>query len=102
MPEPTWSKVKFPPIDYQDSYYYSPPKSPSDGPKSLDEVDPKLLETYAKLAFPLSKQKLLAGVAFYAVFDSVSAAASFRHTLVEAALLFCSLYELGRAARREK
>src|SRR3546814_4435599 len=63
MSEPTWSKVKFPPIDYQDSYYYSAPKSPSDAPKSLDEVDPKLLETYAKLGIPLSEQKLLAGVA---------------------------------------
>src|SRR3546814_18282905 len=63
MPEPTWSKVKFPPLDYQDSYYYSAPKSPSDGPKTLDEVAPQLLEPYAKLGIPLSEQKLLAGVA---------------------------------------
>ena len=71
MPEPKWAKVSFPPIDYQDSYYYSAPKSPQDGPKSLDEVDPKLLETYEKLGIPLREQEMLAGVAVDAVFDSV-------------------------------
>ena len=61
MPEPTWAKVAFPPIDYQDAYYYAAPKA-KERPKSLDEVDPKLLETYSKLGIPLDEQKLLAGV----------------------------------------
>src|SRR3546814_5977367 len=97
MPEPTWSKVKFPPIDYQDSYYYSAPKSPSDAPKSLDEVDPKLLETYAKLGIPLSEQKLLAGVAVDAVFDSVSVATTFRKNLEAVGVIFCSISEAVRS-----
>nr|NIP74259.1 Fe-S cluster assembly protein SufB [Gammaproteobacteria bacterium]NIW38815.1 Fe-S cluster assembly protein SufB [Gemmatimonadota bacterium] len=62
MPEPGWAKVSFPPIDYQDAYYYSAPKS-SGGPKSLDEVDPELLRTYEKLGIPLKEQEMLAGVA---------------------------------------
>ncbi|MGF1592116.1 MAG: Fe-S cluster assembly protein SufB [Kiloniellaceae bacterium] len=93
MPEPAWSKVKFPPIDYQDSYYYSAPKSPSDGPKSLDEVDPKLLETYEKLGIPLSEQKLLAGVAVDAVFDSVSVATTFKKNLEAVGVIFCPISE---------
>jgi Fe-S cluster assembly protein SufB len=93
MPEPGWSKVKFPPIDYQDSYYYSAPKSPTEGPKSLDEVDPKLLETYAKLGIPLNEQKLLAGVAVDAVFDSVSVATTFKKNLEEVGVIFCSISE---------
>jgi Fe-S cluster assembly protein SufB len=93
MPEPGWSKVQFPPIDYQDSYYYSAPKSPTDGPKSLDEVDPKLLETYAKLGIPLSEQKLLAGVAVDAVFDSVSVATTFKKNLEEVGVIFCPISE---------
>lgn len=63
MPEPEWAKVEFPQIDYQDAYYYAAPKSSKDAPKSLDEVDPKLLETYEKLGIPLREQEVLAGVA---------------------------------------
>jgi Fe-S cluster assembly protein SufB len=90
MAEPKWAKVKFPPIDYQDSYYYSAPK---EGPKSLDEVDPKLLETYAKLGIPLSEQKMLAGVAVDAVFDSVSVATTFKKDLEKAGVIFCPISE---------
>jgi len=90
MPEPKWAKVQFPPIDYQDSYYYSAPK---EGPKSLDEVDPKLLETYAKLGIPLSEQKMLAGVAVDAVFDSVSVATTFKKNLEKAGVIFCPISE---------
>jgi Fe-S cluster assembly protein SufB len=93
MPEPQWSKVQFPPIDYQDSYYYSAPKSPADGPKSLDEVDPKLLETYAKLGIPLNEQKMLAGVAVDAVFDSVSVATTFKKNLEAVGVIFCPFSE---------
>ncbi|MEQ8357725.1 MAG: Fe-S cluster assembly protein SufB [Kiloniellaceae bacterium] len=93
MPEPTWSKVRFPPIDYQDSYYYSAPKSPDDAPKSLDEVDPKLLETYEKLGIPLSEQKVLAGVAVDAVFDSVSVATTFKKNLEDVGVIFCPISE---------
>ncbi len=96
MPEPVWAKVKFPPIDYQDSYYYSAPKSPDDRPKSLDEVDPKLLETYEKLGIPLSEQKVLAGVAVDAVFDSVSVATTFKKNLEEVGVIFCSISEAVR------
>ena len=74
MPEPTWSKVTHDKIDYQDAYYYSAPKSSADGPKSLDEIDPQLLETYEKLGIPLKEQERLSGVAVDAVFDSVSVA----------------------------
>ncbi len=93
MPEPGWSKVDFPPIDYQDSYYYSAPKQPGDGPQSLDEVDPKLLETYEKLGIPLNEQKVLAGVAVDAVFDSVSVATTFKKNLEEVGVIFCSISE---------
>ena len=93
LPEPEWAKVNFPPIDYQDAYYYSAPKSPEDAPKSLDEVDPKLLETYEKLGIPLSEQKVLAGVAVDAVFDSVSVATTFKKNLEEVGVIFCSISE---------
>ena len=93
MPEPKWAKVSFPPIDYQDSYYYSAPKSPEDGPKSLEEVDPKLLETYEKLGIPLHEQEMLAGVAVDAVFDSVSVATTFKGKLEEAGVIFCPISE---------
>ncbi len=93
MPEPTWAKVDFPPIDYQDSYYYSAPKQPGDGPQSLDEVDPKLLETYEKLGIPLTEQKMLAGVAVDAVFDSVSVATTFKKNLEEVGVIFCPISE---------
>ncbi len=93
MPEPQWARVTFPPIDYQDAYYYSAPKSPEDGPKSLDEVDPKLLETYEKLGIPLREQERLAGVAVDAVFDSVSVATTFKKNLEEKGIIFCSISE---------
>ena len=96
MPEPEWAKVSFPPIDYQDSYYYAAPKSKDDKPTSLDEVDPKLLETYAKLGIPLEEQKLLAGVAVDAVFDSVSVATTYKSKLEEQGIIFCSISEAVR------
>ncbi|MDF2097416.1 Fe-S cluster assembly protein SufB [Aquibaculum arenosum] len=93
MPEPQWAKVDFPPIDYQDAYYFAAPKSDDDKPKSLDEVDPKLLETYEKLGIPLREQEMLAGVAVDAVFDSVSVATTFKKKLEEAGVIFCSISE---------
>lgn len=93
MPEPKWAKVDFPDFDYQDAYYYSAPKTADDRPKSLDEVDPKLLETYAKLGIPLREQEMLAGVAVDAVFDSVSVATTFRGKLKEVGVIFCSISE---------
>jgi len=96
MPEPEWAKVKHPPIDYQDSYYYAAPKSPDDAPKSLDEVDPKLLETYEKLGIPLKEQEMLAGVAVDAVFDSVSVATTYKKKLEEQGIIFCSISEAAQ------
>ena len=90
--EPRWAKVSYPPIDYQDAYYYSAPKS-VDRPKSLDEVDPELLATYEKLGIPLHEQEMLAGVAVDAVFDSVSVATTFKGELEKAGVLFCSISE---------
>ena len=101
MDEPTWAKVSFPKIDYQDSYYYAAPKA-KDGPKSLDEVDPELLATYAKLGIPLREQEVLAGVqgapkyAVDAVFDSVSVVTTFKKELAEAGVIFCSFSEAVR------
>ena len=93
MPEPQWAKVAFPPIDYQDSYYYAAPKQ-KERPKSLEEVDPELLATYEKLGIPLSEQKILAGVvAVDAVFDSVSVATTFKEKLNEVGVIFCSFSE---------
>jgi Fe-S cluster assembly protein SufB len=98
MPEPQWAKVDFKPLDYQDYYYYAAPKS-GNKPKSLDEVDPRLLETYKKLGIPLKEQEILAGVegapqiAVDAVFDSVSVATTFRKTLLESGVIFCSISE---------
>ncbi len=89
----TWAAVDYPPIDYQDAYYYSAPKSMEDGPKSLDEVDPELLETYNKLGIPLHEQKILAGVAVDAVFDSVSVATTFKKKLEEVGVIFCPISE---------
>ncbi|MCF8496664.1 MAG: Fe-S cluster assembly protein SufB [Alphaproteobacteria bacterium] len=96
MAEPTWAKVDFPAIDYQDAYYYSAPKSMADRPQSLDEVDPKLLETYAKLGIPLREQEMLAGVAVDVVFDSVSVATTFKAKLKEVGVIFCSISEAVR------
>jgi len=95
MPEPKWSKVAFPPIDYQDAYYYSAPKT-TDGPKSLDEIDPELLRTYEKLGIPLKEQEMLAGVAVDAVFDSVSVATTFKGKLEEQGIIFCPISEAIR------
>src|SRR5699024_280697 len=81
------------PMDYQSISYYSAPKSMEDGPKSLDEVDPELIETYNKLGIPLEEQKILAGVAVDAVFDSVSVATSYTGRLLEQGIIFCSFSE---------
>ena len=93
LSEPTWAHVNYNPIDYQAISYYSAPKSKDDAPKSLDEVDPKLLETYEKLGIPLHEQKMLAGVAVDAVFDSVSVATTFKEKLSDAGVIFCSFSE---------
>ncbi len=93
MTVPTWAQVHYPPIDYQAISYYSAPKQRTDGPKSLDEVDPKLLETYDKLGIPLHERARLAGVAVDAVFDSVSVATTFKERLAEAGVIFCPFSE---------
>jgi Fe-S cluster assembly protein SufB len=93
MTEPTWQNVHYPPIDYQSIVYYAAPKQAKAGPKSLAEVDPKLLETYEKLGVPLHERARLAGVAVDAVFDSVSVATTFRAKLEEVGVIFCSFSE---------
>jgi Fe-S cluster assembly protein SufB len=99
--EPTWARVEYPPIDYQDLYYYAAPKS-SAAPKSLDEIDPAILETYKKLGIPLREQEILAGVqpqnrvAVDAVFDSVSVVTTFKAELAKAGVIFCSISEAIR------
>ncbi len=93
MKEPKWQFVKYPPIDFQDITYYSAPKQNKDAPKSLDEVDPKLLETYEKLGIPLRERGRLAGVAVDAVFDSVSVGTTYRETLAKQGIIFCSMSE---------
>jgi Fe-S cluster assembly protein SufB len=98
--EPTWARVHYPAIDYDDLYYYSAPKG-AEGPKSLDEVDPELLKTYEKLGIPLREQAVLAGVqgakvAVDAVFDSVSVVTTFKKELAEAGVIFCSISEALR------
>ncbi len=100
MTEPTWAKVSYPKIDFNDIYYYSAPKS-TKGPKSLDEVDPALLEMYEKLGVPLREREVLAGVqgarvAVDAVFDSVSVVTTFREELAKAGVIFCSISEAIR------
>jgi Fe-S cluster assembly protein SufB len=103
--EPRWAMLNYPEIDYQDQYYYAKPKSMAKKPKSLDEVDPKLLATYAKLGIPLKEQMLLAGVegeaeprkvAVDAVFDSVSVGTTFKAELAKAGVIFCSISEAVR------
>lgn len=91
--EPKWANVTYPPIDYQAIRYYAAPKQQTDRPKSLDEVDPKLVETFEKLGIPLAEQKRLAGVAVDAVFDSVSVATTFKEKLAELGIVFCSFSE---------
>ena len=90
LTEPTWAHVRHSPIDYQAISYYAAPKRTGDAPKSLDEVDPKLLETYDKLGIPLHERAKLAGVAVDAVFDSVSVATTFKERLASAGVIFCS------------
>jgi Fe-S cluster assembly protein SufB len=92
--EPGWAKVHYPKIDFQDVYYYAAPKKPA--PKSLDEVDPELLETFEKLGIPLAERAVLAGVAVDAVFDSVSVATTFKERLSEAGVIFCSFSDAVR------
>src|SRR5262245_52837829 len=96
MREPNCANVVHPPINYQDITYYSAPKSREDAPKSLDEVDPQLLETYEKLGIPMRERELLAGVAVDAVFDSVSVATTFKAKLAEQGIIFCSFSEAVR------
>jgi Fe-S cluster assembly protein SufB len=93
MTEPSWANVHYPAIDYQEIVYYSAPKAKKEGPKSLEEVDPKLLETYEKLGIPLREREILAGVAVDAVFDSVSVATTFKEKLGELGIVFCSFSE---------
>ena len=93
LKEPDWAKLSYPPIDYQSYHYWSAPKSMADKPKSLDEVDPELIETYNKLGIPLHEQEKLAGVAVDAVFDSVSVATTFRAKLEEAGVIFQPISE---------
>jgi Fe-S cluster assembly protein SufB len=100
MTEPTWAKVHFPKIDFQNLYYYAAPKS-TEGPKSLEEVDPELLATYEKLGIPLREREILAGVkgprvAVDAVFDSVSVVTTFKAELAKAGVIFCSISEALR------
>ena len=109
MEEPRWAMLNYPEIDYQDQYYYARPKSMAVKPKSLDEVDPKLLATYEKLGIPLKEQAILAGiegaegapadarrVAVDAVFDSVSVGTTFKDELAKAGVIFCSISEAIR------
>jgi Fe-S cluster assembly protein SufB len=96
MREPDWAHVHYPPIDFQAISYYAAPKTDKDRPQSLDEIDPKLRETYAKLGIPLEEQKMLAGIAVDAVFDSVSVHTTFRSKLAEAGVIFCSFSEAVR------
>jgi len=93
MTAPNWSHINHPPINYQDIIYYSAPKSAENAPKSLQDVDPTLLETYQKLGIPLHEQSRLAGVAVDAVFDSVSVATTFKATLAKAGVIFCPFSE---------
>ncbi len=93
MVEPTWQNVHYPKIDFQAITYYSAPKTSKDGPKSLEDVDPKLLETYEKLGIPLKERAILAGVAVDAVFDSVSVATTYREKLASLGIIFCSMSE---------
>jgi Fe-S cluster assembly protein SufB len=93
MSDPQWANLKYPEIDYQDIYYYSAPKGFEDKPKDLSEVDPKLIETYNKLGIPLEEQKVLAGVAVDAVFDSVSVATTYKGELEKLGIIFCSISE---------
>ena len=91
LPKPNWAKLNIPEIDLQDIYYYSSPKSLKNKPKSLDEIDPEILKTYEKLGIPLVEQKMLAGVAVDAVFDSVSVATTYKKQLNDLGIIFCPI-----------
>ena len=91
--EPNWQKPKYPKINYQDLYYYSAPKSSQTKPEKLEDIDPKILDTYKKLGIPLNEQKKLNGIAVDAVFDSVSVATTFKDKLNEVGVIFCSISE---------
>ena len=93
LDEPRWAKVSFDPIDYQDIHYYAAPVSKGDGPKSLDEVDPELIEAFDKLGIPIDEQKKMTGVAVDAIFDSVSVATTYKKLLEESGVVFCSVSE---------
>ncbi|PIE41029.1 MAG: Fe-S cluster assembly protein SufB [Gammaproteobacteria bacterium] len=93
MAEPSWAMVDYPPVDFNAISYYSSPKSKKDGPKSLDEVDPEILETFEKLGIPLHERAALAGVAVDAVFDSVSVGTTYKDELAKAGVIFCSISE---------
>jgi Fe-S cluster assembly protein SufB len=93
MSDPQWANLNFPEIDYQDIYYYAAPKGFENKPKDISEVDPKLIETYNKLGIPLEEQKVLAGVAVDAVFDSVSVATTYKGELEKLGIIFCSISE---------
>ena len=93
MTEPDWANISYPPINYQKISYYSAPTSLNEGPKSLEDVDPEILQTYDKLGIPLLEQKKLAGVAVDAVFDSISVATTFKEKLAEEGIIFCSFSE---------
>ena len=100
MQEPTWARVNYPTIDYQDIHYYAAPKK-NPAPKSLDEIDPKILETYEKLGIPLREVEMLEGVqerrvAVDAVFDSVSVVTTFKEELKKAGVIFCSISDALR------
>ena len=90
---PTWANVSHPPIDYQDIHYYAAPGSGGGQPKSLDDVDPEILEAFDKLGIPLAERERLAGVAVDAVVDSVSVATTYQETLEKAGIIFCPISE---------
>ena len=96
MVDPEWAHVQHPTIDFQAISYYSAPRKKGDGPKSLDEIDPQLIDAYNKLGIPLEEQKALAGIAVDAVFDSVSVATTFRKNLADAGVIFCAMSEAVR------
>jgi Fe-S cluster assembly protein SufB len=96
LKEPTWQNVHYPPINYQDLYYYAAPKAKGSGPKSLDEVDPEIRKTFDKLGISLEEQKVLSGVAVDAIIDSVSVATTFKEKLSGLGIIFCSFSEAVR------
>ena len=90
LKEPSWANISFPQIDYQDIYYYAAPKSMTNTPKSLDEVDPEMIATFEKLGIPIHEREKLAGVAVDAIFDSVSVANTLDDQLKDKGIIFCS------------